>query len=244
MKSIVVILLVALLVPTVMFAAAPKIGVKAGVNLANASFDPKDQYVQKGYSQKMRVGIMGGITGEMALTPKEDMSVKLDLLYVQKGVKVNGSGTEDDGSFTYTWDDKRTAMVDEFCVAPFFVYSFKAQQFRPFLQIGPELGFNMKHKSKDKYSASGGGLSMSKDTTEDIKDWASTDFSLNIGGGVAMAVGKGEVVLDLRYNLGLTDMDTHKLTPDEVADQEKEGKVKLNGIQLTLGYNFTLPVGK
>ncbi|MBU0507927.1 PorT family protein [bacterium] len=224
MKRLLILILIAALVPTIALGAGLKIGPKIGINLANATLDPEAE----GLDKKMRLGIMGGAFGEIALTEKNDMAIRLELLYVQKGWKFDGSESIEGFSVDYS----ATIKADEFVVAPFFVYYFKTEKVKPFLQIGPEFGFNMTKEITAEATAMG----MTVEETTEIEDWASMDLSINIGGGVAIPVGKGEIMADLRYSLGLTDMDTY-----EPQAGEEDSSVKLNGIQILVGYAFALP---
>jgi hypothetical protein len=190
-----------LLVATGSTLAMPTFGAKLGLNLANVSVDPK----ATGVEYSMRPGLFIGGMADFALS-NPNMSIRGELAYAMKGSKI-----------TYTAGDA-TMKLDEVVVAPFFVYHFAGQQFSPFLQIGPELGFVMSHKSE------------SSGTTTDIADYASTNFSLNIGAGVSKPIGKGEGTIDLRYNLGLSNMYTGPASYTS----------KTNGIQLLFGYNFTV----
>jgi hypothetical protein len=212
MKKILIVILIAAMIPSFAFAKSATIGVRAGINLGTASLDPEPSSTD----MKMRVGFMGGFTGDMFFGPKENMGVKLDLLYTQKGWKEEAN----------VGDGKATFKMDEVVVAPFFVYRFPLKKFTPYLQVGPELGFNTTHKMKYEDGHS---------YDADVNDWESVDFAMNIGGGVTMPVGPGEVVLDLRYNLGLTDMNKAK---------EGDPSAKLSGVQIMAGYNYKLPMVK
>ena len=182
--------------------AMPIFGAKLGLNLANVTTDP----TPTGWEYGMRTGLIIGGTADFML-PNPQMSIRGELAYAMKGSEV-----------TFTGGDA-TMKLDEVVLAPFFVYRFASESFVPFLQIGPELGFVMSHEME------------SSGTTTDIADYASTNFSLNIGAGVAKAMGKGEGTLDLRYNLGLSNMYTGSASYTS----------KTNGIQLLFGYNFNVP---
>ncbi|HEY3295140.1 MAG TPA: porin family protein [bacterium] len=181
--------------------AMPTFGAKLGLNLANVSMDPK----APGASYGIRPGLMIGGMADFAL-PNPKMSIRAELAYAMKGSKV-----------TYTGGDA-TMKLDEVVVAPFFVYNFTATNFTPFVEVGPEIGFVMSHKSE------------SNGQSRDIADYASTNFGLNFGVGVSKPMGKGIGSVDLRYNLGLANMYTGSAS--NVTD-------KTNGIQLVLGYAFT-----
>jgi hypothetical protein len=188
---------------------APAFGVKGGLNLANASQDPAE-----GFDTKMKMGILFGGTMEFSLTKSNKTTLRLEGLYVQKGWKESGT------TFGYDWDG--TAMVDELVLAPFLVFRFPSDKMTPFIQAGPELGFNLAAK----YKLEAGGDS----ETDDFEDWSSTNFGINIGGGIAVPSGKGEVVFDARYNLGLMNLYTG----------DGDWNVKTNGIQFLIGYNFSV----
>jgi hypothetical protein len=163
-------------------------------------------------------------------------------MYVQKGtkVKVSEEGSEEEGGYYYNYKYESTASIDELVIAPFFTVRFPSGKVTPFLRGGPELGINLSAKSKWEetietnvpYMESG-----SESGTEDIEDWSSTNFSLNIGGGIAIPSGKGEIVIEARYNLGLLNMDTYEEQPGE-----EDTTIKTNGIQFLVGYNFAVPM--
>lgn len=191
--------------------ARPIFGVKAGLNLANASEDPD------GASNQIKLGFLFGGTGEFSLSKTNTTTIRLELLYAQKGWKE--SATLYYPNLGYV-DYEGTVSVDELVVAPFLVLRFPSGGVTPFIQGGPELGFKLSGKVKAEIA----GLSAS----EDIQNWSSTNFGINIGGGIAVPAGQGEVVFDARYNLGLTNMYTGS----------GDYTVKTNGIQFLVGYNF------
>jgi hypothetical protein len=195
--------------------AKPVFGVKAGLNLANATEDPED------LSNKIKLGLMFGGVGDFSLSQSNTTTLRLELLYVQKGWKESGLATFyslQDGYYMANADI--TYSVDELVIAPFLVLRFPSEGVTPFIQGGPELGFNLGAK----YKVDSQGQSESSD----FPNWSSTNFGINIGGGIALPAGDGEVVFDARYNLGLVNLYTGS------ADYS----VKTNGIQFLVGYNF------
>ena len=215
MKRVLWFTLMALLVFSTPLWAASAFGVKGGLNLANIAEDPEPEGVSIG----IRTGIAVGGSVEIPLTPTNKLTLRGEVLYVMKGTKL--SGTEAD------YDFKSTITVDELVVAPFLVFRFPSQGFTPFLQFGPEVGLNVTHKYKSEVTING----VSTSGSGNLDDWASTNFGLNIGAGAAIPAGRGEVLFDVRYNLGLANMYTGPGT----------GTDKTNGIQLLMGYNFTVP---
>lgn len=220
MKATLSVVILAIFVGCILFApaasAAPVFGVKAGVNLANIKEDPEFP----GASYNIRPGLAIGGNIEFALTSSNKVTIRGDVMYVMKGTKI----TEEDASTNTNLET--TIKVDELVVAPFLVFRFPSGGVTPFLQAGPEVGFNVTHK----YNVKGTAFGENVDESGDIEDWASTNFGINLGGGIAIPAGKGEVVFDARYNLGLTNMYTGDF----------DGTIKTNGIQLLAGYNFSV----
>ena len=161
------------------------------------------------------MGLMIGGSAEFSLTPSNKTTIRLEGLYVQKGWKEEGD------ILGIAYDE--TGIIDELVVAPFLVLRFPGESLTPFIQAGPELGFNLTAKGKVE--------AMGIEETADLEDWASTNFGINIGGGFAIPSGSGEVILDARYNLGLTNMYTG----------EGDFTTKTNGIQFMVGYAFGVP---
>jgi hypothetical protein len=192
--------------------AGPAFGIKGGLNLANVSEDP----AANGVSYGIRTGIAVGGNIEFALTPSNNLTIRGEAMYEMKGTKTSGT--------IQGVDWKGTVSVDEIVLAPFLVIRFPSQGFTPFLQAGPELGLNVTHKVKTEAT----GYASS---TDDLKDWSGVNFGLNIGAGIALPAGNGEVIFDARYNLGLKNMYTGS---ESLTD-------KTNGIQLLIGYNFKVP---
>ena len=70
----------------------------------------------------------------------------------------------------------------------------------PFLQVGPDIGLSINNISRTDTDPA----TFSEFASD---DWAWLDFGLNFGGGVSFRVGMGKLVVDARYNLGLTNMN-------------------------------------
>jgi hypothetical protein len=160
-----------------------------------------------GMKYKVRPGLIIGAQAELGF-PVSPLSVRCELLYTMKGNK----------SVFANVDSIR--KLDEFVVAPFLVYTLPIPVVKPFFEIGPEVGFVLTHKSTS------GGVST------EIKDYSKTDVSLNVGAGIKLPVGGGTGSVDVRYNLGLTDMNK--------SSAANARKTTTNGIQLMAGYAFTL----
>ncbi|MCC6475649.1 PorT family protein [bacterium] len=211
MKKVLCLLLV-LLAVTMIANAKPAFGIKAGMNLASVTTDPE---ADSDISSKF--GIMLGGFAEMSFNSKNTIMGRGSVMYVQKGWK------EEYDSFGDHFES--TASVDELVLAPSVVVRFPSKGFTPFIQGGLELGLNLKAEGKDEWNG--------ESETYDFENWSSTNIGFNIGAGGAIPSGKGEIVIDLIYNIGLSNMYS--------GDNADDYSIKTNGIQLTLGYLFSTP---
>lgn len=137
-------------------------------------------------------------------------------MYVQKGWKYENSPI-----------CKATISADEIVIAPFIVLRFPpvlSGKITPFFQIGPEIGFNLGYDVEWSCDVS---LLNSYNTSP--MPWNDINLSMNFGLGVAIPMGKSELILDYRDNLGLVDM------------MEWREPVKTKGLQFFIGYSFSIP---
>ncbi len=154
---------------------------------------------------EMKLCFGGGVFMNFPMT--EVISLQPELLYMMKGMEL---GTYDDAG-------ARMSYIDIPVLAKFTIPTEGA--FAPCFLVGPYIGFNL---SAESYF---------EDQEYDIKDQVkSTDFGLVIGGGFDYAMGKGNLIFDATYALGLT-------TIDDTADDDD---VKNTGIIFMLGYGFNL----
>jgi hypothetical protein len=155
-----------------------RLGIKAGANFASVTVKNSSNV-----SYKMKPGFSAGAQADIALLPT--LSVRTDVLYVQKGTKFT-TPTTSDGK----------VKLDEFVVAPFLVMRFPLAKVIPFVQAGPEIGLNTLAKEEQ------GGNSANASP-----HFKKSDFSINLGAGVILPVGMNDLTLDARYNLGLVDVN-------------------------------------
>ena len=95
-------------------------------------------------------------------------------------------------------------------------YNLGSGDTSPYIVVGPEFGFLLSAKSKV------------DDEEKDIKDTTkSIDLGLNIGAGVSMDMGTMPVFAEVRYSLGLSDIEDND-----------NSTTKTTGIQLFVGMMF------
>lgn len=201
-RNVIVFVMAIVMISSFAVAADFSYGLKAGLNMASVSVDPSTP----GVDYKSRMGF--GFGGIVKYGLGEKMAIRTDVLYLMKGAKEERTGGDTE------W------KVDNLVIAPFFTYDLAKWDCKVspgndaafFAQIGPEIGFNMTAEDKD---------------GNELKDWESTEFALNIGAGLKIPMGGGALVPDLRYSMGLTNLtSTSGVT------------FKSSGIQIMFGYMF------
>ena len=150
-------------------------GVLAGANFAKLSdADGVDT----------RTGVVVGLSADFNLA--SHFGVEIDGLYSQQGAKENGDG------------DDLTLHLDYVAVPVLLRYNFPTHTtVRPFIVLGPQVGFRVKCEA----SAGGESASCEDFAGENAK---SVDFSGTAGAGLGFKVGKEELSLQARYNMGFT----------------------------------------
>jgi hypothetical protein len=180
-----------------------RVGIKGGLNFAGIHVT-NDSLVYK-----RTPGITLGAQVEVAVAPA--LSIRTDLLYVDRSTKF------DVKSVSGVVVGSGRLKLNELVLAPFLIVRFPTPKgVIPFLQAGPEVGL------RTLLSTNQGGQGQS---VNDI--WRKNNFSMNVGAGILIPAGGGDLTLDGRYNFGLINL--HKSGPV---------KAYTNGIQIFLGYNF------
>ncbi|MFH1352755.1 MAG: porin family protein [bacterium] len=195
-------------------------GVKAGLNFANLSPDPAGEYWEGYYggypcsdSYAYAYKITGGIAlgGFAVYKVNDNLSIQPELLYTQKGAKVEWTDTFKYEDWMYQYTETYSGECDvelNYIEIPVLVkYSISpGGDIRPFVFGGPALGILMGAKAD----------------SEDIKsDCKSTELSIVLGGGVDYGI----YSVDLRYSMGMTKVFN-------------EGDEKNSVISLMVGYKL------
>ena len=193
------------------------LGMKAGLNIGTLSFDP-DLY--EGSTSISKSGVLGFMAGGVAEVGFANMfAVQLEPGYNLKATK---------------WEDtqggKRTISVGVLQIPILFKAKFLRGPVRPYGFLGPNLGIVL--SAKDKIEAQG----QTQDT--DVKDQvAGLDFALDFGGGAEFEVGRAvSLTGDIRYSLGLTNLNSPPNTPAGA----QITSVKSRGFQILFGVLFQL----
>jgi len=190
-------------------------GFKAGFGMA--TFSGSDAEPGAGVDKKYRTGFGGGGVLGFHLAPS--ISLQFEALYLMKGVKYQAT----------TGDSMETIKLD-YIEVPITLHVAPAMEgkVKPRVFAGPFFGFLLSAKDKAE------GFADPADNGEvDVKDACKTiEFGLTIGAGVDFGMNKGAVTIDLRYDLGLS----------EIADSAggPAPNWKNSGIFAMLGYRFDM----
>jgi hypothetical protein len=181
--------------------ALKMLGVFGGVNLGTMKFDP--EYTTDTQSN---IGPAAGVIGLLPLGDKGNVAIRLSPMWIQKGGKFKDAEKE-------KWS---------YVEVPLYMVLMPASgNMRPYVMIGPSVGFLLSAKEDD----------------EDIKDdFTSTSISARGGVGVCTMAGRNTVFVEGEYELGLQDVLTDPSSFDVSAGQHRTAKT--NGIRLNAGVTF------
>ena len=187
MLVLTVVLLVAAFVPQPVAAAVDiDLGVKAGVSLASY------KWTDSSASESLTRPVFGVF---FAFNLNKTFAIQPEVYYLTHG----GTGSYDFEGTTYKWDDTYNYIHVPVLAK---VRLMPNGKLTPIIFAGPAVGFLLSARSK--YYVDG-VLEDDMDIKEDLK---STNFSVVFGGGVEYKLDKLMLVLDIRYDLGLANIDS------------------------------------
>ena len=184
---------------------------KAGVTFSTISYD------QQPDDQKTQIGFVGGAALDIGIV-KNFFSLQPELLFIQKGERFDERGVETKSALNYL-ELPVLAKV-----------SFGSESIKGYVNAGPSLALGL----TGKYKIEGGENADETDirfgdSANDGRRYLDNrfDFGLQFGGGGSFGLGPGSIVADIRYGLGLTDLND-------------EDKAKNRTFAFTLGYAIPL----
>jgi hypothetical protein len=185
-------------------------GILLNVNLARVDGGSLSEI----YDLDNRTTLGGGL---IVLYPLSDaLTLQTEVRYAARGAENHYVATDVDGNEitgTQTW---KLNYVEVPILAR--VYVPTGSRLRPLFYAGPDLGFNVSSTVEDSETGS-------KSTLDDV---ANFDFGIAFGGGLEVGAGRGSLILDARYTLGLSMVFTG------VAASEDKNRTLTFG----LGYAF------
>lgn len=204
------------------FSIQPKMGVNAAwLTNMEPAYIPNSKGGTAKLDKMPAVGVLVGVECEYQLTDK--LSLAAGVNYSQQG-QAWEDYDEKIGDTKYEMKDSKMELgyINLPITANFYLFKGFA------VKAGAQFGFLTNASAKSSVKASDGNSSLSSETDIDFKDNCKKfDLSIPIGVSYQFNV---PVVIDLRYNLGLT-----KVNKDE-SDKDSKNNV----ISLTVGYKFKL----
>lgn len=198
--------------PTGVLSVAPKVG----LNLA---------YMTAAENGKMRPGLAAGV--DLTYQFSEKFALSGGLFYSQQGVKSSETAVDIQDGIKVNMDIDHVLKNDYFNV-PILANYYVAPGLA--LKAGVQLGALLSAKRKSDIHATAAGISFNTSEEEDMKDsYNSLDFSIPVG----LSYEISNVIIDARYNIGVT-----KSVKSE-GGFDVEG-TRNNVIMLTVGYKFNL----
>ena len=167
------------------------LGPRAGVNIANLSFDPD---FPSGIDKSSRVGFKFGVLAELGFSPM--FAIQVEPMYVMKGSELSEGNA-------------KAKFKASFLEIPVVLkVKFNAGDITPYIFAGPNIGLLLSAKFEDEFN--------SQTVETDIKDETSSiDFAIDFGAGVGIAAGSGSVIIfDVRYALGLSNLNDNPDDPN------------------------------
>lgn len=191
-------------------------GIKAGINMATHRGSDTDNH-------KYRTAFVGGGFLTYAFAPS--MALQGEVLYSQKGYKIDEADYKETGRFSYIE------------IPVIFKYMIQMQSaVTPNLYAGIAPAFLLSAEEEWEYTGSIGAI-LGDSNTDDVKDYSNSfDFGLVFGGGLDFAVGNGVIAFDVRYDLGL--MKVYDFSNLEGYDGNEHPDIKNQAFTIMAGYGF------
>lgn len=171
-------------------------GIKGGGNINWADWDPT---VPVG---ELKSGLSYNVGGLLDVDISENYGLEIDILY--NSIKTKWDYSEFDPFFGVWVDYEATWTLTTLSIPLLAKYKLPLRTTTLFVGIGPELGFVLSHKGKLKMTA----LDVTGEITTDFKDVTeSVIFGAVLCAGGEINLRGFRLVPELRYNLGVTDID-------------------------------------
>lgn len=169
-----------------------------------------------------RTGYVAGLGVGIPVTSDNFFMIQPEILYIQKGAAFATDGTSARLGDTYINYAELPVLAK---------INFGGEAFRAYVNAGPSVAYALNGRT----TRSGGDpVDVSFGNGVDVTFNNRIDFGLQFGGGIGFKVGPGDILLDLRYGLGMTNLLNE---PVAGADMDAQNRV----YALTLGY--AIPLG-
>ncbi len=202
-------LLLAAFMPRPATAASIDLGVKGGLALSNLRWTGEGP--EEGWCNltKPVFGVFA------AFNLSQTFAIQPELYLWMAGAQIEDSFEGDTFKMQFLFNYLHIPVLAK-------VHLIKEGKVRPILFAGPAFSFLMTAKQKAWYNGSPKG-------EEDVKEYLkSTDLSAVFGGGLEFYLNKIMLVLDVRYNLGFTNIDK----------ESEDTTIKNKAIMIMAGIGF------
>jgi hypothetical protein len=205
------------------------LGLRAGVNLATYNINYGSSSSTKPDQPSNVTLLTIGVPFQMAFS--EHFALQAELNYIQKGFQQKTDITF--GNTRFVSDGK---IIVDWLELPVLAKA----RFGSDIGIGggiffgPSIGYGLSGKSKSTSTTTTGTVSTTTSDSKDLNfkedEHSRVDFALNMGG----EVNYGGIFLDVRYQIGLTNMVTNTSSSSDIS-------ARTRGLGITAGYRF--PIG-
>lgn len=168
------------------------VGVKGGLNSSNLSADDPDD-PEFGFDS--RTGLRIGAFVQVGLS--RNVAIQPEVSYSRKGAKPRGSDT---GAMLYLDYVEIPVLLS---VRP----TSRESPVDPVLYAGPQVSVATNCRVRGEEEGAALGVACDSPLPEGAIELAKTDFGLVFGGGFEILFNRLTVQLDVRYNLGLTNLN-------------------------------------
>jgi hypothetical protein len=168
-----------------------------------------------------RTGYVAGLGLGIPVTADNFFVIQPEILYIQKGANFSTNGTSARVGNTYI----------NYAELPILAkINFGGESFRAYVNGGPSIAYALFGRTNQ----NGALVDVKFGDDADVTFNNRIDFGLQFGGGIGFKAGPGDILLDLRYGLGLSNLLNQ---PVAGTDTEAQNRV----YALTLGY--AIPLG-
>jgi hypothetical protein len=182
---------------------------KGGVVLSN--------FKDTGSGIEGRTGFVGGLGFSIPVTADNFFAIQPELLYIQKGAKFNSNLSTTRVGDTY---------INYFELPVLAKINFGGESFRLYVNGGPSVSYALFGRTNNTDIEFGDGADVSFNNR--------IDLGLQFGGGIGFKAGPGDILLDARYGLGMSNLLDE---PIAGTDNELQNRV----YAFTIGY--AIPLG-
>jgi hypothetical protein len=215
------------------------VGLRVGTNFADMGGDLSIEAMGETIDSTPRVQerIGGGITFAYAFS--DTVSARSEIVYSMLGAQASQPLGQNGENITFHYN------LGYVRVPVLAAYSFPYDGvFSQFVFAGPEVGFLVTSDvSTDGLLPDGMGGVIEVDESSDAKDATATfDAGLTIGAGLTFPVASGDLVVDVRYTLGITKVTESGTLDFDIGGGQTVGLVtddlRNRGLSMNIGYQY------